>query len=120
LEKLRLGWERALADNLSVQEMKERVALLAPGARAMIEKFLAARALPNPVASEFVKALNDLLGGFEVRRVTSEELWGGLFPDRSPVTISDLRNRFTEMLETLRQGAMEEKVRVVPAEKEGQ
>lgn len=119
LEKLRADWERALVDNLGVPEMQEGVPLLDPNSKASIEGFLESKALPDLVSTDFVKALNDLLGGFEVRWVKPEELWNDLFPDRSPATVPVLRERFASILESLRHGVPEDKIRVVPADDEG-
>jgi Family of unknown function (DUF6079) len=65
-----------------------------------------------------VQALNQALRGFEVRKISKAELFGAVFPEFGPATVGTLEERFRGFLDTLRDGADQEKLRVVPASEE--
>jgi hypothetical protein len=104
---------------MRVPELEKAVDLLPSGQRATVKAFLQAGELPSPVSDEFVRALNDALGGFVVRRVTRSQVWGALFPTDSPSTLNDLRSQFTGLISELAAGAAEEKVRIIPDTENG-
>jgi hypothetical protein len=114
LEQLRKNWVETLVENLKVPELEKAVDLLPSDQRATVQGFLQSGELPSPVSDEFVRALNDALGGFVVRRVTRGQVWGALFPNDAPSTLADLRSQFTGLVSELASGAAEEKVRIIP------
>lgn len=115
LRQLRDEWVRTLKDNLAASEMQEQIRLLAPTDRKIVETFIKSGELPKPVTDEFVRALNQVFGRFEVRRLTQGEIWSALFPEQAPATPSDLRLRFEGFLTDLGKGVREEKLRIIPA-----
>jgi hypothetical protein len=115
LRQLRDEWVRTLKDNLAASEMQEQIRLLVPTDRKTVETFTESGELPNPVTDEFVRALNQVFGRFEVRRLVQSEVWTALFPEQAPATPSDLRVRFERLLKDLGKGVREEKIRIVPA-----
>ena len=118
LETLLKQWIRTLVENLAVSQMQEFIDYLPTDDRVLIDEFLKHEGLAQPVDSSFVRILNEVFGGFEVRRVTSEELWSALFPADSPTTLVELRTRFNDFLDDQIGGKAEEKIRVVPADRE--
>jgi hypothetical protein len=114
LEQLRKNWIETLVENMKVPELEKAVDLLPPGQRATIKGFLQAGELPSPVSDDFVRALNDALGGFVVRRITRKQVWGALFPNDAPATLNELRSQFAGLVSELATGAAEEKVRIIP------
>lgn len=111
---LHAEWERALLDSLAVPEMSEQIALLDTAARSLIETFLQEQQLPSPVIEEFVTAVRQVLQRFEVRPISPTGVWATLFPEAAPATPSDLKKRFSDMLEQLADGSPDERVRYVP------
>jgi hypothetical protein len=116
LRRLSEEWTSTLRDNLKTEEMTAQIGLLAPPERVLVEKFVESGKLPSPVPDSFVRALNQVFERFEVRRVTAAEVWNALFPEASPTTPDELRDRFTGFLGQLGNGSAEDKIRVVPVD----
>lgn len=117
LDKLRGNWIKALRESVGEDELKSQIEYLEdPTDQAAVRALVDGGVMPEPVTESFVKALNQLLNRFEVRRVTREEMWGALFPAQSAATRPDLVDRLTKFLRKLGNGAPDEKVRIVPAE----
>jgi Family of unknown function (DUF6079) len=114
LEQLRKNWIETLVENMKVPELEKAVDLLPTGQRATVKAFLHTGELHSPVSDDFVRALNDALGGFVVRRVTRNQVWGALFPNDAPATLNELRSQFAGLVSELATGAAEEKVRIIP------
>ncbi len=113
---LRAEWERAILDSVSVPEMAEQVALLKDDNRKAVQAFVNNGSLPEPVTDQFVRAVGQVLNRFEVKRVSSNEIWKALFPEAAPVTLDELKARFTGLIEGLTQGGADERIRIVPTE----
>ena len=116
LASLRNDWTAALLDSLSTTEMKEQIELLGPDESVAVQEFIEARTLPSPVTNDFVKALNSVFNRFERRNVTPNDLWESLFSERFPITVDELRKRFSDYLLGVVGIADEDKVRVIPVE----
>jgi len=118
LEQLHENWVKTLLDNLKEPDLEQQMDLLKAGRADAVRAFLSSGHLPSPVSDDFVKALNDVFGRFEVRKVKRSELWGALFPEQGASTVSELRSRFDTLLDGLGKGVSEEKLRIVPMEEE--
>lgn len=118
LDQLLTEWERTLLDNLSVPEMQDQIRLLAASERTAINGFLSAKSLPAPITPEFVRALNQVFGRFEVRNVNQNEIWSTLFPESTPTTPSELRGRFEKFLAGQIGAIQPDKVRFIPVTEE--
>ena len=114
LTKLKAEWTKTLEDNLSTAEMREQIPLLTPSDRTTVESFVAGGELPSPVGDAFVRALNQVFGRFEVRRVAQREVWSALFPQAAPATAPELRERFDALLNEISKGVAAEKLRILP------
>lgn len=110
------NWERTLAENLAVPEMTEQVALLTPAEREVVNAFVDSGRLPEPVDELFVEAVRQVLHRFEVRPVTSQEVWDTLFPRAAPATPAELRTRLASLIDGHVGDTPEERVRLVPRE----
>jgi hypothetical protein len=119
VEQLHDNWVKTLLDNLKEPELEQQIDLLKTADAEQVRAFQSSGELPNPVTADFAKALNQVFGRFEVRRVTRSELWGALFPEQGASTAGDLRSRFDALLDRLAKDVSEEKLRIVPAEEEG-
>lgn len=120
LDDLLSSWRQVLIESLRTPELSKSVELLTPERRELIDLLLGSDELPTPVTDDFVKAVNEVLGGFEVRHVESAQLWARLFHDHAPATPAELRERLAGFLDELRGSAAEDKVRVVPDQPEEQ
>jgi hypothetical protein len=118
LDQLRGNWVKTLLDNLKEPELEQQIDLLKPADAEQVRAFLSSGEPPVPVEDDFVRALNQVFGRFEVRRIKRSELWDALFPEQGASTTNDLRSRFDTLLDRLSKGVSEEKLRIVPAEEE--
>jgi len=116
LRKLQDEWVRTLLDALREAEVREQVALLNPADREAVSSFVETGELPMPVTDAFVRALNQVFERFEVRRVTADDIWRAIFPERMPATLDEMRSRFERFLLGLAGGVSEDKIRVLPAD----
>jgi hypothetical protein len=109
------SWTDTLADSLNEKEMAEQIGYLSdPTARAKIETLAKARTLPDRIDSVFIDALNQVFTRVDIRHVSSPELTAALFPDTSPATADQLRDRLDRLIVTLTSGAVSERVRFLP------
>jgi hypothetical protein len=72
--------------------------------------------LPDHVTPEFVAALNQVFTRVDIRHLSSRELTTALFPDTSPATADQLRDRLEGLLADTIAGANPDQVRFLPAE----
>jgi hypothetical protein len=70
--------------------MQEQIDLLDPKPQETVRAFLDDQQLPEPVDKVFVKALNDVFNRFTVKTISRAELWGALFPESAPSTVTSL------------------------------
>jgi hypothetical protein len=113
LDILLASWQQTLQDNLDDPFTQESLALLPPKAKKLIEAFLAAKALPDPVLPEFVSAVQEALSGLEKIGVKSEELRQALLQGGSPAKPDELRSRFDTFLNDRCKGKDASKLRFV-------
>jgi hypothetical protein len=113
---LRSEWQKALVDSVSVPEMAEQVALLKNGNKKQVQEFIDTGQFPDPVTEQFVRAVGQVLNRFDVKRVSSKEVWHTLFPEAAPVTVDELKARFLDFVESLTNGGAEDRIRIVPTD----
>ncbi len=118
LRKLSSEWQASLRDSLREDQLAENIALLDENEQGRIQAFADSDVLPSPIDDAFVEALNRVLHGFEVRKITGAELFAAIFPEPAPATIEALERRFEEFLDRLQSGAEREKLRIVPTSQE--
>jgi Family of unknown function (DUF6079) len=114
LEKLLAEWEAALADALAEQDVRTQIGLLEKAEQEVVSPLLDDRRLPQPATPRFVEIVNRLVEGFDVRRVSRQQLWVALFPEASPASIDLLRRRFERFIAELGGGGREEAIKIVP------
>ena len=121
LDQLRENWVKALRESLREPELNSQIDYLDdPEEKIAVRALVDDGIVPEPVTPGFVKALNQLFKGFEVRKVTRDEMWDALFPEQSPATRPELMERLGGFLKALGNGASDDKVRIVPAEAPGE
>jgi hypothetical protein len=108
------GWTTTLLSNLADPLVAANLPLVAdPAGRKAIEAFLAERALPEPITSTFVKALQEVLGGLEKVLVATPDVKVALTKGGVPCTVAELRERFESYVAGLTKGKDATKLRVV-------
>lgn len=113
LDRLLEGWQQTLLDNLIDPIIQANFDLLKPAQRALIEDFLALKALPDPVTPEFVAAVQEALSGLEKIVVTGDDIKKALLSGGSPATPEELRKRFESFMNERCKGKDAGKLRFV-------
>ncbi len=109
------SWTDTLVDSLNEKEMAEQVGYVSDAtARGKIETLAKTRTLPDPIDGPFIEALNQVFNRVDIRNVSPKELNDALFPDTSPATGDQLRERLESLLDKLTAGADPERVRFLP------
>jgi hypothetical protein len=98
LDRLIDGWTQTLRDNLDDPIIQENFDLLRPAARSLVDGFIKAKALPDPVAADFAAAVQEALSGLEKINVRGDDIRQALLQGGSPATPDDLRKRFEAFL----------------------
>src|SRR5690606_12149322 len=113
LDRLVQAWQQTLLDNLDDPIIRANFELLKPDQAKLIENFLAARVLPDPITPEFVAAIQEALSGLEKIVITGDDIKGALLTGGSPATPEDLRRRFDVFLSERCKGKDASKLRFV-------
>jgi hypothetical protein len=113
LDRLVTDWTRTLLANLTDPATREKLALLKPDARNLVDGFLGAGRLPDELSPAFVQAVKEALSGLVKVAVTSEDLRSALLSGGSPVTPAELKKRLADYLDGLTSGKEPGKVRIV-------
>ena len=114
LDHLVEEWTRTLLGNLEDPTVTGNVELLTDAkGKAALRAFLKARALPTPVDTVFVKALQEVLSGLQKVVLRKDDLHAALLRGGAPCTLPELRERFDAFLAELNKGKEPTKVRVV-------
>jgi energy-coupling factor transporter ATP-binding protein EcfA2 len=116
-DELLAGWTQTLADSLSEGELADQIQFVTDETvRSQINHLAAKRSLPEAISPEFVAALNQVFERVDIHRLSSGDIVKALFPDTSPATAAQLRNRLEDLLDV---GAKDtDRVRFVPWEEE--
>ena len=114
-DALHKNWVATLRDSLVEPEMQEQTGFLTGDARAQVGAFITGGALPDPVTKVFVDALNQVFQRVDVRQLSIAELHGVLFPDTSPATADQLRERLDALLQREIGTTAPEQIRFLPA-----
>jgi hypothetical protein len=113
LDRLLDGWQQTLLDNLEDPVIQANFDLLKPATRKLVDGFVTSKALPDPVGTDFVAAVQEALSGLEKVPVTSDEIKQALLKGGSPATPEDLRRRFETFLSDRCRGRDTSKLRFV-------
>ena len=113
LDRLIGGWMQTLLDNLDDPIIQENFDLLKPAARDIVDAFVSSKVLPDPVAPEFVAAVQEALSGLEKINVSGADIRQALLQGGSPATPEDLRKRFETFLSDRCKGKDTTKLRFV-------
>jgi hypothetical protein len=113
LDQLQANWQQTLLENLDDPFTQDSLTLLPALSKKLIDAFLAAEKLPEPVTPEFVAAVQDALSGLEKITVKTDELRQALLQGGSPATPDELRKRFEALISERSKGKDASKLRFV-------
>ncbi|WP_244105277.1 DUF6079 family protein [Burkholderia ambifaria] len=113
LDQLLANWQQTLLENLEDPFTQESLSLLPSASKSLIDTFLAARKLPEPVTADFAGAVQEALSGLEKITVRTDELRQALLQGGAPVTPDELRKRFDALISERGKGKDATKLRFV-------
>lgn len=109
-------WISALLNDLDDPVVEERLDLLKPEDRALVDTFRTEKSLPDPLPSKLVIALQQALSGLIRVPLKPKNLFAAIFPGGTPSTVDEMKDRFTQFADDLIKGQDRSKVRLVPDE----
>ena len=113
LDRVLSEWTEALVENLNDPTTTEQMQLLGAQQRQLVEAFLTARALPEPLSDEFVEAVREVLSGLSKVVLTSDGMRTALASGGLPATPEEMKRRFGKHLVEEARGLDPAKVRIV-------
>lgn len=113
LGKLQESWTQSLLDNLGDPIVQSNFGLLKPEQNELLQQSIKDGALPDEVGNDLVQAFQEVFSGLSKVSLKSSELKAALFPDGSPATPAEFRERFAHFVEEVLKGRDPGKVRIV-------
>lgn len=113
LDQLVNEWTQNLLDNLEDPVIHDSLNLLPDSERALIKEFIANKALPMPVADNFVKALRQVLQGLVPVKLSTDQIQKALFSQGAAATVEQIKHRLDQFLTEQCRGQDINKVRIV-------
>ena len=113
LDQVHKAWTKSLMADLADPVIQGHFDLLKPAQRKVLDEFIQAKELPDDISAEFLDALQNALSGLVKLPVRMSELKQVLFPDGSPATPAEFKERAGAYLDQLLKGRDASKVRLV-------
>ena len=113
LDIMLTGWGETILENLEDPVTQSHLELLKTDARAAVDTFIKTRELPEPLDSEFVKALREVLSGLIKVVVKTSDLKNAMRVSSGPAAPVEMKKRFDEYIDGLTKGKDPAKVRIV-------
>jgi hypothetical protein len=113
LDKLLGDWTKTLLENLQDPTTRESIALLPGKRKKLVESFVAAEELPDPLGQEFIQAVQEVLSGLAKVVLRMDDLKAALLDGGSPATPAEIKRRVDEFVAFLTEGKDANKVRIV-------
>ena len=113
LDRLHQSWVKSLLSNLEDPTVQEKMELLKKGNREKVVGFLKSKILPDDLSDDFLKAIQEALSGLSKIVINLDDLKKALYPEGSPATPKELKERFSNYLNQLMVGKNQDKVRIV-------
>lgn len=113
LEKIHKSWTKSLLNDLADPVIQSNFELLKAPQKKMLRDFMEAKELPDEISTEFLTAIQQALSGLAKLPVRLDDLKKALFPDGSPATPAEFKERFAAYLDQILRGRDAAKVRLV-------
>jgi hypothetical protein len=113
LEKLHKSWTKSLLNDLADPVIQGNFELLKAAQKKLLKDFMATKELPDEISTEFLTAIQQALSGLAKLPVRLDDLKKALFPDGSPATPAEFKERFNTYLDQILKGRDAAKVRLV-------
>jgi hypothetical protein len=113
VDQIHKSWTKSLLNDLADPVIQSHFELLKTPQKKMLRDFMQAKELPDEISQEFLTALQSALSGLAKLSVRLDDLRKVLFPDGSPATPAEFKQRFGEYLDQILKGRDASKVRLV-------
>jgi len=113
LDEIINNWTSTLLGNLEDPVTQENMNLLKIEERNSLEAFIKSKKLPEPLESDFVNALIEVLSGLIKVSLKAHDLQKALEIENSPATVAEVKKRFDNFIDQLSKGKDPQKVRIV-------
>ena len=113
LDKIHKSWTKSLLNDLADPVIQSNFELLKGPQKKMLKDFMSAKELPDEISMEFLAAIQQALSGLAKLPVRLDDLKKALFPDGSPATPAEFKERFAAYLDQILKGRDATKVRLV-------
>jgi plasmid maintenance system killer protein len=113
LEQFIISWTNNLLENLEDPITHDSLGLLDPEDRNVLDDFITAKQLPQPIEQEFVKSLRQVLQGLVPIEISADDIQSALFSEGSASTVEQLKQRLDQFLNNKCKGQDVNKVRIV-------
>jgi hypothetical protein len=113
LDKIHKSWTKSLLNDLADPVIQSNFELLKSPQKKMLKEFMDAKELPDEISQEFLAATQQALSGLAKLPVRLDDLKKALFPDGSPATPAEFKERFAVYLDQILKGRDAAKIRLV-------
>ncbi|NQV34261.1 MAG: ATP-binding protein [Phycisphaeraceae bacterium] len=113
LDAMLVAWTSTILSNLEDPITQANMDLLKMDDRKSLVTFIKSKTLPEPLDSNFVHALKEVLSGLVRVTINGHELQQALQVTEGPATPVELKKRFGEYIDQLTKGMDPAKVRIV-------
>ena len=113
LDKIHKSWTKSLLNDLADPVIQSNFELLKSPQKKMLKEFMDAKELPDEISQEFLAAIQQALSGLAKLPVRLDDLKKALFPDGSPATPAEFKERFAAYLDQILKGRDAAKIRLV-------
>jgi len=113
LEDLLDVWTSTLLSNLKGAATQEKLALLKPSERKLVEAFVKSGKLPAEVSDQFVRAVTEALSGLQRVSLKTDDMRAAVSGDGAPALPAEIKKRFETYLDKITRGKDQSKVRIV-------
>ena len=113
LDTLLENWTKTILENLEDPVTQTNMNLLKADERATLESFMKSKTLPDPMSTDFVNALQEVLSGLVKVSIKFADLQKTIANGGGPATPDELKKRFVDYIDNLTRGKDQAKVRVI-------
>ncbi|MCK5682340.1 ATP-binding protein, partial [bacterium] len=113
LDKLLINWTKTILDNLEDPITLAIMDLLKSDERESLDSFIKTKNLPEPLDTDFINALQEVLSGLVRVPVKFDDLHKSIADGGGPATPDELKKRFVEYIDKLTRGKDQAKVRMI-------
>lgn len=113
LDELISGWTQTLLDNLDDPTVQTSFGLLTPANRKHVDRFIASKALPDPLPAEFISALQEAFSDLIPEVVKLADIQAALLAGGSPTAPDELKARFEKFIAERSRGKDARKLRFI-------